>query len=588
MGGREPGGVSEMDARSQSVGKFHSRKLSSVASCVLTGLFLTGCTANYYRKSADRAAYGAINAKTPLVRNMDNNFTLERTNSIALDGFAISTNAPNYLGEGGQREVGARILRLDDALDIAVHHSRDYQNHKEQLYLSALSLALARHQFAPIFSANGEATVSGAGTPVPVTVSNQISHLVTTNVFFTEDRSVSGSGSINVSWLIADVGRVTAAFTSDFLRFVTGDPRVADSSALSATFISPLIRDAGFKREKEALVQSERDLLYALRNFTQYRKDFTVQIARDYYSVLGQRDAARNSFLNYQSSTKNAERTRAMVAEGRDTTANLGRLEQQELSSESSWINAVRGYQQSLDDFKIEVGLPVDEHVILDEQELEALQIEHPQISVDDSIKVALAGRLDYMNAKDEFADTERQVKLDQNLLRPQLDLSASAGMVSNPNRNNGFQLPDPRRYSWSAGLALDPGLDRTSERNTYRSALISRNRAARNLELVEDQIKLDVRNSWRTLDQAERNYQIAESGVKIAKRRVDEQEMLAEVGRARAQDQVDAQNDLISAKNQRTQALVTHTIARLQFWDNMGILYIKGNGRWEEVRNDK
>src|SRR5205085_6531005 len=154
------------------------------------------------------------------------------------------------------------------------------------------------------FSASADATVSGKGGPVTATVSNNLTHLVTTNVFFTEDRSVSGSGSINVSWLIADVGRVTAAFTSDFLRFVTGDSRVAESSALSATLISPLIRDAGFKREKEALIQSERNLLYALRNFTQYRKDFTVQIARDYYSVLGQRDAAHNSFLNYQSSTK--------------------------------------------------------------------------------------------------------------------------------------------------------------------------------------------------------------------------------------------------------------------------------------------
>jgi len=557
-------------------------------SCVLAGFFVAGCTANYYRKSADRAAYGAIDAKTPQVHNMDEHFTLERTNAISLDAFAESTNAPTYLGESGKREVGARILRLDDALDIAVHHSRDYQNHKEQPYLSALSLALARHQFAPIFSARGEAAVSSDAVPVITTVSNSLTTLVTTNVAFIEDRNVSGSGSINVSWLIADVGRISAAFTSDFLRFITGDPRVVESSALSATIISPLVRDAGFKREKEALIQSERDLLYSLRNFTQYRKDFSVQVARDYYNVLGQRDAARNSFLNYQSSTKNAERTRAMVAEGRDTTANLGRLEQQELTSESSWINAVRGYQQALDDFKLEMGLPVDASVILDQTELEALQIQHPEITVADSIKVALAGRLDYMNARDQFEDSERQVKLDQNLLRPQLDFSATAGMVSNPDKNTGFQLPDPQRYSWSAGLALDPGFDRTAERNTYRSALIARNRAARNLELVEDQIKLDVRNSWRTLDQAERNYQIAESGVKIAERRVDEQEMLAEVGRARAQDQVDAQNDLISAKNQRTQALVTHTIARLQFWDNMGILYIKGNGRWEEVRNEK
>ena len=59
-------------------------------------------------------------------------------------------------------------------------------------------------------------------------------------------------------------------------------------------------------------------------------------------------------------------------------------------------------------------------------------------------------------------------------------------------------------------------------------------------------------------------------------------------MGASKAQDQVDAQNALIDSKNQRTQALVTHTIARLQFWNNMGILYIKDNGQWEEVQNAK
>jgi outer membrane protein TolC len=75
---------------------------------------------------------------------------------------------------------------------------------------------------------------------------------------------------------------------------------------------------------------------------------------------------------------------------------------------------------------------------------------------------------------------------------------------------------------------------------------------------------------------------------VKLAERRVEEQDLLAELGRAKALDQVDAQNALNDSKNQRTQALVTHTIARLQFWNNMGILYIKDNGQWEEVQDAK
>jgi outer membrane protein TolC len=148
--------------------------------------------------------------------------------------------------------------------------------------------------------------------------------------------------------------------------------------------------------------------------------------------------------------------------------------------------------------------------------------------------------------------------------------------------------LPDLERYSWNAGLSIDPGLDRKNERNAYRSALITRNRAARAVVQQEDEIKLQVRDSWRTLDQAKRNYEISEIGVKLAERRVEEQNLLAEFGRAKAQDQVDAENALIDSKNQRTQALVTHTIARLQFWNNMGILYIKDNGQWEETQNAK
>jgi outer membrane protein TolC len=548
-------------------------------SCFFPGLLLavvaTGCTANHYRKSADKAAYAAIKQKSPSVKNMDSSFTIEQTNDIFLGNLPVVTNVVDYLGKDGESERGARILRLEDALNIAIHHSRSYQSSKEQLYLSALSLTLARHQFTPLFSASGNGTYSATATETPA-LSDR----------FVEERSVSASGSAGADWLIRDVGKITTAFTADFLRFVTGDPRLATSSKLSATFVRPLWQDAGFKQDMENLTQAERDLLYGLRDFTQFRKDFSVRIGSAYYNVLGNRDAVRNSYLNLQSSHRNADRTRALAQEGRVAGTDLGRQEQQELSAESSWINAVVNYKQALDNFKIQLGLKVDANLVLDDNELEALQIHHPDISVDDSIKLALGSRLDYMTIKDQLDDAERKVKVAQNFLKPSVELFANASLDSDPTAN--YSLPEPRRYSWSAGLDVDPGLDRTSERNSYRGALIARNLAARTLEEQEDQIKLQVRDSWRTLDQAKRSYEISEVGVHIAERRVEEQSLLAEWGRSKAQDQVDAQNALIDSKNQRTQALVTHTIARLQFWNNMGILYIKANGQWEEVQNAK
>ena len=69
--------------------------------------------------------------------------------------------------------------------------------------------------------------------------------------------------------------------------------------------------------------------------------------------------------------------------------------------------------------------------------------------------------------------------------------------------------------------------------------------------------------------------------------RRVREQELLFLAGRGSAIDQVDAQNSLIASQNELTAALVQHTIARLSFWRDMGILFIKEDGQWEDITDD-
>lgn len=551
-------------------------------------LVLAGCTAAHYRKTADRDAYDVIRQKSPKVPNMDPRFTIEQTNRLSLSGLPLATNVPAFLGADGASERGARMLRLEDALDLAVKHSRAYQARKEQLYLSALSLAATRHQYTPIFSGRASGTFSG-GTERAVTyqideVTGELKPVLSDNLV--EQQQVNGSASVGASWLIQDVGRLSTAFTTSFLRYLSGGQR--PSSQLNAQFMRPLLRDAGFKQQMEALTVAERRMLYDLRDFTRYRRDFSVGIATAYYAVLGQRDTVRNNFLNLQSSRKNAERTRALADEGRVTQSDLGRLAQQELSSEGAWINAIRSYKQQLDNFKLQLGLMVDENIVLEDAELAALQIRHPEISVENSIEVALAARLDYLNSKEQLEDADRNLKLAVNLLKPRVDFTSTVALRSDPEADKGLVLPELDRYNYSFGLDVDPGLDKTTDRNNYRTAIISRDRAARAVEQQQDEIKLQVRDSWRTLDQAKRNFEISEIGVKLAERRVEEQTLLAELGRAKAQDQVDAQNDLVNSKNQRTQALVAHTIARVQFWNNMGILYIKDRGQWEEIKDAK
>ncbi len=539
---------------------------------ICPALIFSACSANHYRKSADKEVAAVIAQKTPAVPNMDTNFSIEASEKMSFEKFPVSTKVEDFFGPEGDKEKGAHIIPLEDALNIAVKHSRTYQNRKELLYLQALQLTLARHNFAPIFSGKG----AGRLNNVPVTREG-VDTITTENRF-------TALGSAGVEQLLRIGGRLAADFSTDFTRYILGDPRATSSSLLIGRLSQPLLRGAGYKIASENLTQAERDLLYGLRDFTRSRKEFSVEIASAYYGVLQNRDAVRNSWRGFQNFKLNVERERAFTEEGLRPQAALDQIKQAELQTESRWINAVRVYHQSLDQFKIQLGLSTDANVVLEDQELEQLKILHPTVSVDEAARVALASRLDLYNERDQAEDATRRIHVAANRLKPQVDLVAAAGVDG--KSGSGFPKPDFDRYNWSAGLDIDFPLNRKSERNSYRAALIANERAQRELELAIDNIKLQINDGWRNLDQAKRSFEISEIGVQLAERRVEEQQLRAELGRGTARDLVDTQNDLINSKNERTTALVSHTVARLRFWRDMGILMIKENGQWEEISN--
>ena len=535
------------------------------ALCAGALLVFAGCSAHHYRVAADKEVYATIKQKAPFVTNMESAFTIEQTNVPHLSHLPLVTETNAFLGAAAASERGAAMISLEEALALAVHHSRTYQDNREQLFLTALSLTLARHQWTPLFSAGG---------------SSSVNYERSTSDAVAETYNAHSTANAGVDWLIRDIGKISVAATTDFLHYLAGSPGTLTSSQIGMTLTHPLLQDAGYQAELENLTQAERDLMYQLRSFVQFRKTFSVQIASAYYGVLSNRDAVRNAYLNWQGSRRAGDRTRALAAEGRTTQTDLGRIEQQELSAEGGWIDAIRTYQTALDSFKIQLGIPVASRVVLDDRELASLEIRQPKLNAEEATRVALAARLDYQTAADQLADSTRKIKVAQNQLKAQLDFVATGGLQGGP-QTNGFARPGFAHSYWSAGANVNLPLDRLTERNNYRAALIAKDQATRALELLRDTISQQVRESWRSLDQARRNYEISQVGVKLAERRVEEQELLADLGRARALDQVDAQNALLSSKDQLTQALVSHTIDRLQFWDNLGILYIKDQGKW-------
>lgn len=556
---------------------------------------------------------------------MTEEFTIEAVPGASdLTELPVNDVIDPALGETGADESGATVLSLEKSLALAVTNSRTYQNRKEALYLEALSLTLDRHRYQPIFSADasGEYSRTTSNTTQPTELSKtlgvtnafiddleavtgtpadllnayadvvksagDVAGLTGTESGYISDRSVSGGTSAGVNWLLKGGGRIAVDLTSNFLRFLTGDSESLTSSVLSASVTQPLLRGAGAKVSAERLTQAERDVLYALRDFSRFRQQFTVQVCSSYYGVLQNLDAVHNNWSSLENFRRNAERERDFATEGRSTLASVGRQEAAELGAENRWINSVRNYRENLDQFKILIGLSTHSNIVLDTSELDELRavgLRHPNIQMDDAVKVAFNARLDLYTERDRVEDADRAIDVAKNALLPEVNLAANGAVRSQGDDN--FQQLDFRRANWSAGLDAELPLDRKAERNAFRTALIQGERVRRDLSLAEDTISLDVRSAWRNLESARRNFLVAQKSVDLNMRRVEEQELLADLGRGSVLDQVDSQNELTQSQNELTASLISHTLARLQFWLDMGILYIKDDGQWEEVSDD-
>ena len=545
---------------------------------------LIGCSNSAYRDSADAETYGAIAAKAPLVAGMSDQVLIDEEKQVDLTAFQVNNQVYDFLDDEAEGEVGASIISLNAALDLAFQHSKDYQTQKERLYLEALALTFDRYRYTPTFSANGSGDYRW-DTADQFVIDMQA--MTGATAISTSESTVARS-NLGARYLLKSGGAIALNLTNNFTRFLSGDVSEFSTGALIGSFTQPLLRDFGSDIETEALLQAERDLLYQLRDFTRFRKEFAVQVASQYYVVLLARETATNNYAGLLANNLSLEREQAFQAEGLTTLLEVGRLEQSALQADLRWTRAITSYKRGLDNFKILIGLNAEDNIVLDDNEMmliAATGMDSPDVDLEQAIAMAVQTRLDLYTQLDQVQDAARRIELAADELDIALDLNF---LVSVPGAADGsFGELEFENAVYSAGLGFDLPLDNKAQRNNYRRALIDYDLATRGYVLALDAVKIDVLRTWREMNEARKSYDISLRGVEINERRVEEAELRAELGLGDIQDTVDSQNDLTSSRTELTSSIVSHNIAKLEFWRDVGLLYVGDNGQWEEGINE-
>jgi outer membrane protein TolC len=497
-------------------------------------------------------------------------FNIKPAAPTNLEELRLNFDTEDFLGDRAHIEKGAKVVKLADALGYAVNRNRDYLTQKEGLYRLALDLTLARYQYTPIFAAAGEGTVDR--TQIATGVNR-----------FVTDNTQTFQGGTGFTMLSRTGTRLAADLSTDFLRFLTGGLREVSDSKLAVTLSQPLLEGAGYLGASEVLTQAERDTLYAIRDFTQYRKIFTVDTTAQYFRTLQARDRARNAHMAFINYGKTLDRETLMKDANKRSLPSLLQINQAYLTSKRNWMNAIRLYEQELDDLKIRLGIPVKTPLMLDSTELAKLAAIDPPGSLDEALETALATRLDLWNERDSLEDADRKVRVAKQSLLPAVNAIVRYNANGEPGANQ-INL-DPRRNKVSAGVEFDLNLDRREERNSLRAAEVTVQTQKRNLDLAEETVRRDIRADWLDLQLAKKQYELAVEGLSLAEERLKVEVEFYEEGKTtNPRDLIDAQTGLITARDQVTTTVIAHTIARLELWKDMGILFITKDGAWMDV----
>jgi len=519
-------------------------------------LFIVGaCSYEHYKAQADEEVYSIIDSKWQDSFGQKANYIISDCNTVS---------SPNDV-QIEKAVPASGIISLSQAAAIATAHNRDYQRQKEQLYLTALDLTLARHQFARQWFGTIDASYAGSSNDE-------------------KEESVSSDAELGFNQLLADGAQISTSIALDWARFITGDPRTSLGSVLSASVTQPLLRGRGRRIVQENLTQAERNALYQIRSFNRYRKMFVVSIVSAYYRVLQRRDTVTNAENNYESRVESRKRLEMEAEAGRKPPYEVDQARQSELIARDSYVQAQQRYEQQLDEFKIMLSLPAHAEVELDQNELEALRkigVTMPDYTLDEVVETSWLQRLDLANSKDVVEDAARKVVIAADNLGVELNLIGSASISS--TEKTSFNRLQFEQGIYRLGLEADLPLDRKTERNAYREAVITLEQTQRDYENKEDEVKLNVRQAYRQLQEASERYRIQKNSLDLAEKRVESTALLLEAGRSTTRDLLEAQDALLEAQNAVTSALIGHAIAKLSFFRDVGVLQVRPDGMWEQ-----
>jgi outer membrane protein TolC len=333
----------------------------------------------------------------------------------------------DYLPRDAEGNV---VLDLRGAVRLALLHAPDYQESLETLYLSGLDVSFERFRFDAQFFGGSSIFFTSLGREAGGGDSQSI----------LEVQPSRTGNRWRVEKLTATGGELVVGLANSLIWQFSGPDNYTSNTLIDFNFVQPLLRAGGRTVVLERLTVSERALLANVRQMERYRRGFYLNVvtgrpegqgpnrrggifggsglegfsgvgaggfgqiggvggqgqgqqqgftggagaqgAGGYLGLLQSAQVIRNQYANIAGLRDSVEQLQAAYDAGRLDRFQVDLARQALYNAQSSLLNTVLQYENNLDNFKTQNGLPPDLPVRLTDPLLDRFSLLDPELSV--------------------------------------------------------------------------------------------------------------------------------------------------------------------------------------------------------------
>jgi outer membrane protein TolC len=457
-----------------------------------------------------------------------------------------------------QDDPNAKLFTFDDAVAYSMVHADEYLTAEEAYLIVAIRLLIEEHKW----------------TPLPTNITS--AKFINDGYAGRYNNALSIVNDLGVSQRLPFGGDVSASFVVSATQQL--DEYLSSTDTQSADIVLraaiPLLRGFGDVAQED-LIQSRRNLVYAARNFEQFRRDFYYDLSNDYLTLVLQLQGIANGERQVERSAQVEARTKALVASGRTEPFQADLAIQNTLFALDRLSSQRELYRLTLDRFKARVGMPVDESIKIDPTEF---KLPIPRVNPDEALGIAFRYRLDLQTDRDIVDDFSRKVDVARNDLLGDLDLLLTNNLPTNPVKpQSGLQF-QPDYNDFSASLVFSMPLDRVPEDLRLRQTQILLEQSKRQYFQSRDNAAVAVRQASRGIERSQFSLVVQQKNVEAAMNR--QAAIDAAPDRATARDRTEALDALRRAQDSLDAAKRDLQVAILRYLNTTGQLRIAPDGK--------